>query len=126
MSKSHQNILRPTPSAGKIQFLSFGVLILYLISILIFCSSKTIANIMNFCPGLMRLAETDTNVQVSVTNMDTHDKVILDSIPTEKGEDGVMIYTYQMWSPPDQVTLRVCVLICVFVSIYVVQYRFSK
>ena len=81
---------------------------------------------MNFCPGLMRLAETDTNVQVSVTNMDTHDKVILDSIPTEKGEDGVMIYTYQMWSPPDQVTLRVCVLICVFVCMYVVKYKFSK
>ena len=43
-------------------------------------------------------------MQVVLTNLLTHEKVILDTVAEEKEEEeGFTILAYKMWSPPNQV-----------------------
>ena len=55
----------------------------------------------------MKLKYTTGTVQAILTNIDTHDKITLEAVPSGPAdEEGVTLFTYQTWSPPNQVDDR--------------------
>ena len=55
--------------------------------------------------GTMKLKHTEGQVQVILTNIHTHDKITLEAVASGEPDDqGDTLFTYQTWSPPNQVT----------------------
>ncbi|XP_063692288.1 BOS complex subunit NOMO3-like isoform X2 [Bolinopsis microptera] len=53
--------------------------------------------------GTMKLKHTAGQVQVILTNIDTHDKITLEAVASgEPDDEGDTLFTYQTWSPPNQ------------------------
>ena len=53
----------------------------------------------------MKLKHTEGQVQVILTNIHTHDKITLEAVASGEPDDqGDTLFTYQTWSPPNQVT----------------------
>ena len=60
----------------------------------------------------MKLKYTSGTVQAILTNIDTHDKITLEAVPSGPAdEEGVTLFTYQTWSLPNQVDHVICLLI---------------